>query len=72
MNMGVIRKDTPKKSFAEYLEAVFPFLDADNVKRGFNSRGTIPDQAAFNRIVGEMQNEFKPVIDIINGVSDHT
>lgn len=72
MNMGVIRKDTPKKSFAEYLETVFPFLDADNVKRGFNSRGTIPDQAAFNRIVREIQDEFKPVIDIINGLSDHS
>lgn len=69
MNIGLIRKDTPKKSFAEYLAAVFPYLSADSVKRGFNNRGTIPDQAAFNRIVREIQGEFKPVIEIINRAS---
>jgi len=65
MNLGFIKKDTTKKGLAEYLEKVFPYLDAENVKRGFNSRGGYEDPTAFNRIVKEMEYEFEPVADLL-------
>ena len=61
MRLGLITKDHPKKAFAEYLEKVFPYLEAANVQRGFNSRGTYDDPNAFARIVNEIMDEFRPV-----------
>ena len=65
MNLGFIRKDTTKKGLAEYLEKVFPYLDAENVKRGFNYRGGYEDIKTDNRIVKEMEDEFEPVADLL-------
>lgn len=66
MNLGFIDKDTPKKGLAEYFEQVFPYLDADNVNRGFNSRGTYENPMTFNKVVSEIEYEFDPVKKLID------
>lgn len=66
MDLCIIQKDTTKKGFAVYLEQVFPYLDAESIKRDFNSRNNIyEDTIAFNRIVREIRAEFQPVADLI-------
>lgn len=67
MSMGLMRKDATKISFAKFLQSVFPYLDADNVKRGFNSRGTQENMDTFERIVYDVKAEFKAVILLIRG-----
>lgn len=61
IRLGFIRGDSTKKGLAEFFAKVFPYLSADNVKRGFNSRGTYEDPSAFRRIAAEIEGEFAPV-----------
>ena len=64
MQLGFIKKDHVKKALAEYFEKVFPYLDAANVLRGFNSRGSYEDPTLFARLVSEISAEFQPVLDL--------
>lgn len=65
INQGFIIPDTPKNALADYFESVFPYLDATNVKRGFNSRGTYENETIFNRIVHDIEIEFQSVKDML-------
>lgn len=64
MTLGFIRKAHAKKALAEYFAQVFPYLDPENVKRGFNSRGTYEDPSATARVVREVVAEFSSVTEI--------
>lgn len=61
INLKFILPDSPKNALADYLESVFPYLDANNVKRGFNSRGTYENATIFNSIVHNIEEEFQCV-----------
>lgn len=61
LNLGFLRSDHAKKRFAEYLAKVFPYLTADNVLRGFSSRGSYVDKEADNRIIADIEDEFRLV-----------
>ena len=67
VKLGFIKKDSSKKGFAEYLADVFPYLEATNIQRGFNSRGGYTDPNATRRIINDMVSEFEEVSDLING-----
>lgn len=59
---GVIRKDTPKKWYADYIAKTLPYVKADNVRRSLNSRGAYgEDVSTFNNIVNSIVDEFKIV-----------
>ena len=67
VKLGFIKKDSSKKGFAEYLADVFPYLEATNIQRGFNSRGGYTDPNATRRIINDMVSEFEEVSDLITG-----
>ena len=66
IKLKFIISDTPKNALADYFESVFPYLDANNVKRGFNSRGTYENETIFNRIVHDIECEFQSVKDMLD------
>ena len=61
MRAGIIHNDAPKKGLAEYLGSVFPYLSADNIKRGFN-RGVAYEDRSTRRVVAAIVEEFSPVM----------
>lgn len=63
VKLGFIKSDSSKKGFAEYLADVFPYLEATNIQRGFNSRGGYTDITATRRIISDMINEFDDILD---------
>lgn len=64
INLGFIKSDSTKKGFAEFLASVFPYLSAENVQRGFSSRGGYEDKEAYHRIVKEIEYEFQSVKEL--------
>ena len=57
---------TPKAAFAEYLAQVFPYLEAEAVKRGFNSRsGQLENTTADNRIIKDIKFEFDSLAQML-------
>lgn len=66
IKLGFIAPDSSKKGFAEYLASVFPYLEATNIQRGFNSRGGYEDTNAAHRIVADMVNEFDEVKSLLS------
>ena len=65
IELGFIKRDSSKKGFAEYLADVFPYLEATNIQRGFNSRGGYTDLNATRRIINDMVHEFEDILNII-------
>lgn len=65
LNMNMIRLNFTQKGFADFLASVFPYLESDTVKRGFNSRSNSVDTVAYKRIVGEIEYEFEELKDIL-------
>lgn len=64
IQLGFIKRDSSKKGFAEYLAEVFPYLEATNIQRGFNSRGGYTDLTATRRIINDMVSEFEDVLEL--------
>ena len=65
VKLGFIKGDSSKKGFAEHLADVFPYLEATNIQRGFNSRGGYTDPNATLRIVTDMVHEFEDVAALL-------
>ena len=65
VKLGFFAADSSKKGFAEHLADVFPYLEATNIQRGFNSRGGYEDHNANARIVNDMVAEFEDVVELM-------
>ena len=64
--MKLIDPFTPKAALAEYLVEVFPYLEFEAVKRGFNNRGGQLENATTDeRIIKEIQNEFETLTKML-------
>lgn len=48
----------------QHLADVFPYLDAANIQRGFNSRGGYTDRNANASIIHDIMGEFEDVAEI--------
>ena len=64
VRLGFFRADSNKKGFAQHLADVFPYLDAANIQRGFNSRGGYTDSNVNTRIINDIVGEFEEVAEI--------
>lgn len=65
VKLGFFKADSNKKAFAEHLAEVFPYLEATNIQRGFNSRGGYTDPNAVHRIITDMIAEFEEVKELM-------
>lgn len=62
--LGITSPAATQQGMADYLQAVFPYLRADSIKRGFNNKGiNKEDPRITERIVSDIKNEFRPVMD---------
>ncbi len=64
VRLSFFRADSNKKGFAQHLADVFPYLEASNIQRGFNSRGGYTDSNANARIIKDIMSEFEEVARI--------
>ena len=67
INLGLLNQDTPKKSYGEYIESVFPSVKAENVIRSFGNRGVPKDERLSSRIIKDIEDEFDAVTTLIQG-----
>lgn len=66
VKLGFFKADSSKKGFAEHLADVFPYFEATNIQRGFNSRGGYIDPNATQRIITDMVHEFETVKELMS------